>query len=118
MILVFVSITLSKVRLSKAKGSSEQQHWQANHGIHCGDARISELHHKPRHGLPRKYAMHVQLLKNREEVFQGKGGTGTKERKRSKYKSDEVESMDKVQLLGEAFQKIQMATGIHVRPYT
>lgn len=56
----------------------------------------------------------MQLLKNREEVFQNKGGTGTKERKRSKYKSDEVESMDKVQLLGEAFQKIQMATGIHV----
>jgi hypothetical protein len=41
--------------------------------------------------------------------------SATKERKRSKYKSDEVESMDKVQMLGEAFQKIQAATGIHVR---
>lgn len=57
----------------------------------------------------------MQLLKNREEGLQTKSMTGTKERKRSKYKSDEVESMDKVQLLGEAFQKIQMATGIHVR---
>lgn len=56
----------------------------------------------------------MQLLKNREEVFQSKSGAVTKDRKRSKYKSDEVESMDKVQLLGEAFQKIQMATGIHV----
>jgi hypothetical protein len=55
------------------------------------------------------------LLKNREEVFIGKATSTTKERKRGKYKSDEVESMDKVQMLGEAFQKIQAATGIHVR---
>ena len=34
--------------------------------------------------------------------------------KRSKYKTDEVETMDKVQLLGQAFQKIQTATGIQV----
>lgn len=44
----------------------------------------------------------------------GKASNGNKERKRGKYKSDEVESMDKVQMLGEAFQKIQAATGIHV----
>jgi hypothetical protein len=54
------------------------------------------------------------LLKNREEGFTGKAMSSTKERKRGKYKSDEVESMDKVQMLGEAFQKIQAATGIHV----
>lgn len=56
----------------------------------------------------------MQLLKNREEGFIGKTTSATKERKRGKYKSDEVESMDKVQMLGEAFQKIQAATGIHV----
>ena len=53
----------------------------------------------------------MQLLKNREDALAGrtpksKGG------KRSKYKTDEVETMDKVQLLGQAFQKIQTATGI------
>ena len=56
----------------------------------------------------------VQLLKNREDGIAGKNTSATKERKRGKYKSDEVESMDKVQMLGEAFQKIQAATGIHV----
>ena len=56
----------------------------------------------------------VQLLKNREDGIAGKNTSATKERKRGKYKTDEVESMDKVQMLGEAFQKIQAATGIHV----
>jgi hypothetical protein len=57
----------------------------------------------------------VQLLKNREEALSGKGPSKGKESKRSKYKTDEIESMDKVQMLGQAFQKIQTATGIQVR---
>lgn len=56
----------------------------------------------------------LQLLKNREEALTAKTTSKTKEHKRSKYKTDEVESMDKVQMLGEAFQKIQAATGIKV----
>lgn len=56
----------------------------------------------------------LQLLKNREDGIGGKTTSATKERKRGKYKTDEVESMDKVQMLGVAFQKIQAATGIHV----
>lgn len=112
--LVFLSIALSKLSRLVANKAVLDSIGKQIMAVHCGDARMDELHHKPRHGQTVNCPMHVQLLKNREEVFQSKGGTGTKERKRSKYKSDEVESMDKVQLLGEAFQKIQIATGIHV----
>lgn len=59
----------------------------------------------------------VQLLKNREEAVAVKNTTGgrSKEGKRGRYRSDESESMATVQMLGHAFQKIQAATGIHVR---
>jgi hypothetical protein len=64
----------------------------------------------------------MQLLKSREEALVGKkaGGKGGKDGTGGgggsrRYTSDESESMAAVQQLGAAFQKIQAATGIHVR---
>lgn len=57
----------------------------------------------------------MQLLKNREEALTAKAAAKGKEGRRARQRTDDVESMDRVQLLGEAFQKIQAATGITVR---
>lgn len=54
----------------------------------------------------------MQLLKNKEAALKGKGKGTSGGGKRDKGKTEEVECMDKVQMFGEAFQKIQTATGI------
>ena len=57
----------------------------------------------------------MQLLKNREEALTAKAAARGKEGRRARARGDDVESMGRVQLLGEAFQKIQAATGIKAR---
>ena len=66
----------------------------------------------------------MQLLKNREEALAAKSAApgsssskGGREARRGRARSDESESLAKVQALGQAFQKIQAATGIHVRNF-